>query len=233
MQSLVERLTVPAAAPLVPEITLRLARDATGIFEATAAAMTVRGLPACPAYWAFAWPGGQAAARHVLDHPDLVAGRRVVDIGAGSGLAALAAARAGAADVLAADIDPLAEAAIALNAAANGVALRSTTDDVLALPPDAEIAILGDLVYEPEMAVRASAFVEAALAAGVEIWLADRVPSTRLSVGPARRGRGAPAIDFALMAEYHAPLVPALPAHPFERARLWRLTMRTQAVSRL
>ena len=105
--------------PLVPEITLHLASEITPIWQATEAWLAEHNVE--PPFWAFAWPGGQALARHVLDHPSCVAGRRVLDFAAGCGIAAIACALAGAASVEAAEIDPLARAAIALNAAANGV----------------------------------------------------------------------------------------------------------------
>ncbi|HZT50916.1 MAG TPA: 50S ribosomal protein L11 methyltransferase, partial [Stellaceae bacterium] len=108
--------TVLATPPLVPEIRLHLATEVTPLWEATEAVLARQGLP--PPYWAFAWPGGQALARYVLDHPAALRDRTVLDIGAGSGLLAVAAAMAGAARAIAADTDPFAAAAIALNAAA-------------------------------------------------------------------------------------------------------------------
>src|SRR5579871_1955065 len=121
--------TAIATPPLVPEIRLHLASEVTPLWHATEASLAQSQLP--PPYWAFAWAGGQALARYVLDNPDIVRGGRVLDIGSGSGLVALAAARAGAASVLAADIDPFACAAIALNAAANGAEIAVTPDDVI------------------------------------------------------------------------------------------------------
>ena len=114
------------APPLVPEIKLHLASEVVPLWRATEEELAANGLP--PPYWAFAWAGGQALARYVLDHPEIVRGKRVLDIGAGSGLVGLAAARAGAADVLAADIDAFACAAIRLNAAANDSAIRITQE---------------------------------------------------------------------------------------------------------
>ena len=112
--------TRPGYAPLVPELRLHLASEITPLWQATEAWLAARDL--APPFWAFAWPGGQALARHVLDHSERVAGRRVLDFAAGCGIAAIACARAGAAVVEAAEIDPLAVAAIGLNAAENGVA---------------------------------------------------------------------------------------------------------------
>ncbi len=110
--------------PLVPEIRLHLADDAFRVWEAAERHIgegNAHGTELPPPFWAFAWPGGQALARYVLDHPEVVAGRSVLDLGSGSGLAAIAAALAGASTVLASDVDPFAAAAIALNAAANHV----------------------------------------------------------------------------------------------------------------
>ena len=121
--------TRASAHPLVPEVTLALADELTPLWQATEAWLSREGVS--PPYWAFAWPGSAALARWVLDDPAPVAGRRVLDFASGCGLAAIAAAKAGAASVLAADIDPLAEAAARLNAAANGVALAATTRDVV------------------------------------------------------------------------------------------------------
>src|SRR5665213_2091332 len=121
--------TVLAASPLVPEIKLHLAAEVTPLWQATEAALERHQLP--PPYWAFAWAGGQALARHLLDNPVLVAGKRVLDFGAGSGIVAIAAARAGAAAVTAVEIDPFAAAAIALNAALNGVEIAVELADVI------------------------------------------------------------------------------------------------------
>ena len=115
--------------PLVPEIWLYQASDPIGLWQHTELAAGRTGLD--PPFWAFAWPGGQALARYVLDHPEAVRGRRVIDIASGSGLVAIAAARAGAAAVTAYDVDPLATAAITVNAGANGVAVRAVCADVL------------------------------------------------------------------------------------------------------
>ncbi len=111
--------TALIAPPLVPELRLHLATEVVPLWRKTEEALEEQGVP--PPYWAFAWVGGQALARYVLDHPETVRGRSVLDFGSGSGLVAIAAAKAGAASVLAADIDGIAAAAIRLNADANGV----------------------------------------------------------------------------------------------------------------
>jgi predicted nicotinamide N-methyase len=145
------------APPLVPEIKLHLATEVVPLWRATEEELAKIGVP--PPYWAFAWAGGQALARYVLDHPELVAGKRVLDIGAGSGLVGLAAARAGAASVLAADIDAFACAAIRLNAAANNCTVIATQDDVIGTAGDWDIILVGDLFYERPLAERLLAWL--------------------------------------------------------------------------
>lgn len=164
--------TRAARHPLVPEITLRLATEMTPIWHATEEALRTEGVE--PPYWAFVWPGGAATARHLLDHPETAAGRRVLDLAAGSGIAAIAAALAGAAEVTAAEIDPLARAAIALNARANGCAVALTGEDLLAAPPPRDTLILaGDVCYQRDMAARMTGWLARAAQAGSEVWLAD------------------------------------------------------------
>jgi len=140
------------APPLVPEIRLYLATEVEPIWRKTEEELTQAGVP--PPYWAFAWAGGQALARYVLDHPDTVRGKRVLDIGSGSGLVAIAAMKAGAASVLAADIDAFACAAIALNAQANAVAITPTANDLIDTQGDWEVILVGDLFYERPVAER-------------------------------------------------------------------------------
>jgi predicted nicotinamide N-methyase len=163
--------TLIATPPLVPEIRLRLATEITPIWLATEASLAAINLP--PPYWAFAWPGGQAVARYVLDHPDVVRGRRVLDFGSGSGLIAIAAALAGAASVRAADIDPTALAAIALNAALNGVEIDTTAEDLIGAPPEADIVLVGDMCYERPLGERLLIWLHRHAAAGVEVLIGD------------------------------------------------------------
>jgi predicted nicotinamide N-methyase len=162
--------TMLAAPPLVPEIRLHLATEVTPLWQATEAVLERTGLP--PPYWAFAWAGGQAVARHVLDHPETVRGRSVLDIGAGSGVLAIAAALAGAASVVAADIDPFAAAAIALNAATNGVAIGVETADLIG-GPGGEIILVGDMCYERPLAERLTDWLRARAAQGALVLLGD------------------------------------------------------------
>lgn len=209
LETFIIRQTRPQRAALVPELVLRLAAEPRAIFDAV-----VGELPEdqrLPPLWAFAWPGGQALARHLLDHPELVRDRRIVDIGAGSGIAAIAASRAGARHVLAADIDPVAAEAVQLNAATNGVTLDISTADLLGNAPAADLFLQADLVYDPDLATRVAAFLDGARQSGAHVLIADRVQS--------RRPPGA----LEQVAEYAAPLTPAIPELPFDKARLWRL----------
>ena len=139
--------------PFVPEVLLHQAQDMHGLWEAVGGE--------APPYWAFAWPGGQALARYVLD-ADVLRGKRVLDLAAGSGLVGLAAVQAGAASVLAADIDPLSGEAVAANAAANRVELGWTGLDLLDGPvPDIDVVLAGDVLYEPQMAARVLGWLRA------------------------------------------------------------------------
>ncbi|CDZ71056.1 Methyltransferase-like protein 20 [Neorhizobium galegae bv. orientalis] len=136
--------------PHVPEIRLHLASEAHDLWKKTEEDLEKIGLP--PPFWAFAWAGGQGLARYILDHPETVAGKMVLDFASGSGLVAIAARLAGAADVLAADIDPWAASAIALNAAANDVAIRSTAEDQIGKAVEADVILAGDVFYDREFA---------------------------------------------------------------------------------
>lgn len=136
--------------PHVPEIRLHLASEAHDLWLKTEEDLQEIGLQ--PPYWAFAWAGGQGLARYILDHPETVAGKRVMDFASGSGLVAIAARLAGAADVLAADIDPWAASAIALNAAANDVEIRSTAEDQIGKAVEADVILAGDVFYDREFA---------------------------------------------------------------------------------
>jgi predicted nicotinamide N-methyase len=156
----VRRNTAIAAPPLVPEIRLHLATEITPIWQATERSLARSAVP--PPFWAFAWAGGQALARYVLDRPAEVAGRFVLDFGAGSGLVAIAAAKAGAVHVLAAEIDHFAAAAIAMNATLNDVAVTVTTADVIdTADPRWQVVVAGDVCYEQPMAARVAAWLPA------------------------------------------------------------------------
>lgn len=138
--------------PLVPEIELHLASEVLPLWRKTEEELAEIGVP--PPYWAFAWAGGQALARYVLDHPGIAAGKRVLDFGAGSGLVAIAAAKAGAAHVSAADIDSFAIAAIARNAAVNNVQVETVAQDVIGSTQMFDLILVGDMCYERPLAER-------------------------------------------------------------------------------
>jgi len=163
--------TALIAPPLVPEIRLHLAVEVVPLWRKTEEELEAQGVP--PPYWAFAWAGGQALARYVLDHPEAVRGKSVLDFGSGSGLVAIAAAKAGATQVLAADIDAYAAAAIQLNAEANGVSLAVTQDDVIGRDGDWQTILCGDMCYERPLAERLTAWLRARVAAGVTVLLGD------------------------------------------------------------
>ena len=164
--------TALEAPPLVPEIRLHLASEVVPLWQATEEQLTEQGLP--PPYWAFAWAGGQALARYLLDHPEAVAGKRVLDFAAGSGLQGIAAARAGAAAVEAAEIDAFAAAAIRLNAALNGVEMAVTERDLIgARAGPWDVVLAGDVCYERPMAETVWAWLRALAGDGALVLLGD------------------------------------------------------------
>lgn len=170
--------------PLVPEVRLHLAHEAVPLWQKTEEELGEMGLP--PPFWAFAWAGGQALARHVLDNPALVQGKRVIDLASGSGLVGIAAMQAGAAGVLAADIDGFSVEAMRLNADLNGVALDVTGDDLLNAPaPDCGVILVGDLFYEKGLAARVFGWLLEAEMRGIPALIGDPgrsyLPRERLS----------------------------------------------------
>lgn len=205
----VHRQTVETPVALVPGLRLFLADNPLHIFQATAS-LDCEPPPWAP-YWAFAWPGGQALAAYLLTHPEVVEDRRIIDIGSGSGISAIASLKAGARSALAADVDPLAEVVARRNAEANGVRLDATTQDLLGEELDADVILIGDLVYEPELMARVTGFLERARRRGQTVLLADRTTARR------------PPLPFELVAEYDAPVTPWLEEGHFERGRVWRL----------
>ncbi|MDE1968147.1 MAG: methyltransferase [Alphaproteobacteria bacterium] len=162
--------TAVVSPPLVPEIRLHLATEVTPLWQATEATLQQTQLP--PPYWAFAWAGGQALARHLLDHPALVSGRRVLDFGAGSGVVAIAAAKAGA-RVTAAEPDRFALAALALNAALNKVDIVVENGDVLATDGGWDTVLAGDMCYERPLAERLIPWLAARARGGALVLLGD------------------------------------------------------------
>ncbi len=199
------------APPLVPEIRLHLAEESLPIWRKTEEELGEMNVP--PPYWAFAWAGGQALARYLLDQPHLVAGRRVLDLGSGSGLTAVAAMKAGASDVLAADIDAVSLEAACLNAEVNGVRIATTSHDLLAGGPAAEwnVVLVGDLFYERTLADRVTAYIDAAAAKGALILIGD----------PGRSYF--PKDRFAKVAEYRVAVTRELEDAEIKLTAVWRL----------
>lgn len=198
------------AVPHAPEISLWLADEITPLWRLTEEELGAMGLP--PPFWAFAWAGGQALARWLLDHPDQVAGQRVIDLATGSGLVAVAAMKAGAASVLAADIDPFCAAAVAANARSNGVEIAFTDADLLdAPPPSVDLICAGDVFYEKPMAEAVLAWLKQAQANG-----------TRVIVGDPGRTYF-PKSGLTLLAEYTVPTTRELEDQEVKRSRVWSL----------
>lgn len=159
---------------LVPEIRLYQASDPVCLWQRTEDAAGQTGLE--PPFWAFAWPGGQALARYLLDHPETVRGRHVIDLATGSGLVAIAAVMAGAAAVTGYDIDPLAAGAVSMNAAANGVAVAAACADILdeaGPPPGTGLVLAADAFYQRELAARIMRFLARSQAGGADVLIGD------------------------------------------------------------
>ena len=172
LRSFVRRHTRLVSVPDIPGVRLHLADDVTTVCRLAGIELG-QADPALP-YWAFAWAGGLAIARYLLDHPDLVAGRRVLDVGSGSGLCAIVALRSGAGSVRALDTDPLSEAAVAVNARANGVRINFNRQDSLGLPPpDCDVILAGDVCYEERMADRMLAWLRLAEHRGSVVLVGD------------------------------------------------------------
>jgi len=202
--------TRPLAPPLVPEILLHLAEESLPIWQKTEEELGEMNVP--PPYWAFAWAGGQALARYMLDNPQLLQGCRVLDLGAGSGLTAIAAVKAGARSALAADIDRLALAAVGLNAKLNSVTVDVTADDLLAGKPGAyDLVLVGDLFYERALAEAVSRYIDGAVAGGALVLIGD----PKRNYFP--QGR------FACVAEYRVPVTRELEDAEIKRTAVWRL----------
>jgi predicted nicotinamide N-methyase len=163
--------TVLGPAPFVPEIRLHLGGLAMELWEV--AALADERLPVPPPYWAWPWAGGQALARHVLDDPSLVRGRRVVDIGTGGGIVAIAAALAGAAEVTAIDIEPYAIEACRLNAVANGVSLTPVEADPIGTDDGWDVVLAGDVWYDAELADRMAPWLRSLARRGAVVLTGD------------------------------------------------------------
>lgn len=198
------------APPLVPEVLLHLAHEAVPIWQKTEEELGEIGLP--PPFWAFAWAGGQALARYVLDHPALVAGKSVLDLATGSGLVGIAAKKAGAEAVLAADIDLFATAAARLNAEANDVVLDITDDDLLQDEPgNFDVILVGDLFYEKDLAARVHAWLRRARKQGALALIGD----------PGRSYL--PKSALAHVIDYNVPVTRELEDSEIKRTAVWRI----------
>ena len=196
--------------PHTPELQLHLADEITPLWKLTEEALAEIGLP--PPFWAFAWAGGQALARYILDHPAIVSGKRVIDFASGSGLVAIAAMKAGAASVLAADIDVFCEAAIGLNAEFNGVEVEFTEVNLLdAAPPVVEVLLAGDICYERPMAEAVMAWLALGRAAGATVLIGD----------PGRTYF--PKDGLVKLAEYQVPTTRELEDMAVKRTSVWTL----------
>jgi predicted nicotinamide N-methyase len=192
--------------PFVEEISLHLAADIYEVWRATELHADQSDL--APPFWAFAWPGGQALARYLLDNPVLVSGRSVLDVGCGSGLVAIAAAKAGAAAVTASDTDPFARTAVQLNARANQVTV-SVVRDVLGATHEADVVLAGDVWYEQGLSSLVMSFLDRAAAAGAEVLAGD--------IGR----RYFPRNRFHCVASYQVPASRALESAESMRASVW------------
>ena len=200
--------TSPMAPPHVPEISLHLATEAHELWLKTEEELAEIGLP--PPFWAFAWAGGQGLARYVLDHPETVARRRVVDFASGSGLVAIAAMMAGAKSVLAADIDPWTAMAVELNAGLNNVEIGFTGDNLIGCDIDADVLLAGDVFYDRDFAAALVPWFERLAASGVNLLVGDPgrayLPKDRLEA----------------CAVYQVPVTRALEDSEVKKTTVWR-----------
>lgn len=195
--------------PHTPEIQLHLADDAVSLWELTEEKLGALGLP--PPFWAFAWAGGQALARYLLDHPEIARGKSVLDVASGSGLVAIAALRAGARAAHAVDIDRFAIEACRLNAALNGVSLSLSDQDPIGAPAEADLILVGDLFYDRDIAARLLAWLETLDAQGKTVLVGD----------PGRTYL--PRDRMVKLAEYEVPVTRALEDAEVKRTGVWRL----------
>ncbi|GAB4354996.1 MAG: methyltransferase [Oricola sp.] len=198
------------APPHVPEIALHLADEAHDLWHRTEEELQQIGIE--PPFWAFAWAGGQGLARYLLDHPETVCGRRVLDFATGSGLVAIAAAKAGASHVAACDIDPFCETAVALNGALNGVAVDYLAGDLVGAPVEAAVVLAGDVFFDRAMSAAVTPWFAALAASGVSVLVGDPgrayLPRDRLSP----------------LACYEVPVTRALEDAEVKRTSVWQFS---------
>ena len=193
----------------VPELKLYLADDAVALWEMTEEQLGELGLP--PPFWAFAWAGGQALARYVLDLPETVRGLRILDVASGSGLVAIAAMKAGAASAIAVDIDPFAARAAQLNAELNSVIVETSDADPVGAPTDADVILVGDLFYDRDLAPRVLEWLIGLQRDGKRVLIGD----------PGRTYL--PRDKLEQIAAYDIPVTRALEDAEVKRAAVWKL----------
>lgn len=193
--------------PHAPEIMLHLADEAVDLWKRTEEELAEMGLP--PPFWAFAWAGGQALARYLLDHPEVIRGQRVLDFASGSGLVGIAAMKAGAASVDATDIDDFAIAAIALNSAHNGVPFTGALRDVVGQDEGWDVICAGDVCYERDMAERVTDWLKACAARGAIVLIGD----------PGRSYL--PRAQLRALADYQVPVTRTLEDSDVKHTRVW------------
>lgn len=196
--------------PHAPEISLRVAEEATELWQKTEDELATIGLP--PPFWAFAWAGGQALARYLLDNPEVVRGKRVLDFASGSGLVAIAAAKAGAGGVEACDIDAFAAEAITLNASANGVSVSVRLGDLIGRDEGWDVICAGDVCYERAMAESVIGWLSGLVARGAQVLIGDPgrsyLPKDRLTE----------------VATYQVPVTRSLEDAEIKKSTVWALT---------
>ncbi|WP_288430605.1 methyltransferase [uncultured Agrobacterium sp.] len=196
--------------PHVPEIRLHLASEAHELWLKTEEELEEIGLP--PPFWAFAWAGGQGLARYILDHPHEVAGKRVVDFASGSGLVAMAASMAGATDVLAVDIDPWAKSSILMNAAINGVQLKTSSANIIGEEIAADVLLAGDVFYDRDFAGALLPWLSSLASRGIRVLVGD----------PGRAYL--PKAQLEACATYQVPVTRALEDNDVKKTTVWRFT---------
>ncbi|WHA41463.1 class I SAM-dependent methyltransferase [Agrobacterium larrymoorei] len=196
--------------PHVPEIRLHLASEAHELWLKTEEELEEIGLP--PPFWAFAWAGGQGLARYILDHPYEVAGKRVVDFASGSGLVAIAASMTGATEVLAVDIDPWAKSSILMNAAINGIQLKTSSANIIGEEIAADVLLAGDVFYDRDFAEALLPWLSSLASKGIRVLVGD----------PGRAYL--PKAQLEACATYQVPVTRALEDSDVKKTTVWRFT---------
>ena len=209
-QDFIRQNTAVMTPPLVPEVKLYLAHEAVPLWQKTEEELGETGLP--PPFWAFAWAGGQALARYVLDYSQMVKSLKILDLATGSGLVAIAASQAGAATTIAADIDEFATTAAQMNAELNQVSLDNQFEDLLSHePPMVDVILVGDLFYEKSLAGRCLAWLRRAQGQGTRILIGD----------PGRSYL--PREQLEKLVEYNVPVTRDLEDAEIKKTAVWQL----------